>query len=263
MRRMTGAIFIATRPERMIMSAWRGEARKTSAPKRAASLRGAPTTEIISIAQHASPKVSGHGAFARAQFCAFSSVVRPTRDSTYSASWESSISPRSSWRARSWRTRSSPGCLGGKACGSVWSGWRLISTRALRAATRTRRRRPEGDEDDRLDEGEDPERLELHGDRVQEHDLDVEQDEEHRDQVEADPEAEVGRDLGGEPALVGLALDPRRAARPEPAVDRREEEPDADAEDQEHENGQVAPQHGTLGYTNFVTLCNLVRKGAW
>ena len=42
-------------------------------------LRGEPTTLIISIAQHARPNVSGHGALARAQFCAFSSVVSPTR----------------------------------------------------------------------------------------------------------------------------------------------------------------------------------------
>ena len=63
------------------MSACRGDARKTSAPKRAASIRGEPTTLIISMAQQASPKVSGQGAFARAQFCAFSSVVRPTRSS--------------------------------------------------------------------------------------------------------------------------------------------------------------------------------------
>ena len=41
-------------------SAWRGEARSASAPKRARSLRGEPTTAIISIAQQASPKVSGN-----------------------------------------------------------------------------------------------------------------------------------------------------------------------------------------------------------
>jgi hypothetical protein len=37
MRRTTGAILIETRPERISMSAWRGEARMFSAPKRAAS----------------------------------------------------------------------------------------------------------------------------------------------------------------------------------------------------------------------------------
>ena len=58
MRRMTGAIFIETRPERMIRSAWRGDARNASKPKRAMSTRAA-TIDIISIAQQASPKVSG------------------------------------------------------------------------------------------------------------------------------------------------------------------------------------------------------------
>ncbi len=101
MRRMTGAILIDTRPDRMIMSAWRGEARNTSAPKRLASTRGEPTTVIISIAQQASPKVSGNSALARAQFCAFSSVVRPTRSSTYWSRSSPSSSPRSIWRARS------------------------------------------------------------------------------------------------------------------------------------------------------------------
>ena len=55
----------------------------------------------------------------------------------------------------------------------------------------------------------------MHGHRVEEDDLDVEQDEQHRDQVEADPEAEGPRDLGGQAALVGLASWPgcRRLAR--------------------------------------------------
>ena len=62
------------------------------------------------------------------------------------------------------------------------------------------------DEDDRLDEGEGPERAQLDRDRVEEDDLDVEEDEEHRDQVEADPEAEALLDVGGQPALVGVGL---------------------------------------------------------
>ena len=75
MRRMIGAIFTDTRPDRMIMSACRGEARIASAPKREMSLRGDPMTVIISIAQQARPKPSGNIALPRAQFCAFSSVV--------------------------------------------------------------------------------------------------------------------------------------------------------------------------------------------
>ena len=70
-----------TRPERMSRSAWRGEARKASKPKRATSTRAA-TMLIISIAQHASPNVAGNSALPRAQLSAFSSVVVSTRSST-------------------------------------------------------------------------------------------------------------------------------------------------------------------------------------
>ena len=75
MRRMIGAILIETRPDRIIMSAWRGEARTASAPKREMSFRGEPMIVIISIAQQARPKPSGNSELPRAQFCAFSSVV--------------------------------------------------------------------------------------------------------------------------------------------------------------------------------------------
>ena len=60
------------------------------------------------------------------------------------------------------------------------------------------------DEDDGLPQREGPERLQLDGDRVEEDDLDVEEDEQHRDQVEADPEAEVLLHLGRQAALVRI-----------------------------------------------------------
>ena len=69
---MTGAILIDTRPEMIRRSAWRGEKRITSAPKRERSLRGEPIVVIISIAQQARPKPSGKRAFLRAQFWASS-----------------------------------------------------------------------------------------------------------------------------------------------------------------------------------------------
>ena len=65
MRRTTGAILIETRPEMMSRSAWRGEARKASKPKRATSTREA-TIDIISMAQQARPKVIGNSALPRA-----------------------------------------------------------------------------------------------------------------------------------------------------------------------------------------------------
>src|ERR1035438_7939694 len=59
MRFSTGAIFSVTVPATIIRSDWRGLGRKTSAPKRAISNREVDDA-IISIAQQARPKVSGH-----------------------------------------------------------------------------------------------------------------------------------------------------------------------------------------------------------
>src|SRR5579863_5122403 len=62
----TGDIFSVTVPATIIRSAWRGEGRKTSAPNRAISKREV-VDAIISMAQQASPKVSGQMALLRAQ----------------------------------------------------------------------------------------------------------------------------------------------------------------------------------------------------
>src|SRR5438093_13648002 len=77
MRRSTGAIFLATRPETIITSACRGEARKTSEPNRARSLRPL-VAFIISIAQQARPKVGGHKEDLGAQLMSESSWVVKT-----------------------------------------------------------------------------------------------------------------------------------------------------------------------------------------
>jgi hypothetical protein len=62
----TGDIFSVTVPATIMRSACRGEGRKTSAPNRAISNREV-VDAIISIAQQASPNVSGHIALLRAQ----------------------------------------------------------------------------------------------------------------------------------------------------------------------------------------------------
>src|SRR4029079_4302832 len=77
MRRSTGAIFLETRPETIITSAWRGLARKTSEPKRARSLRD-EVAFIISIAQQARPNVAGQREDFRAQLISESSRVVKT-----------------------------------------------------------------------------------------------------------------------------------------------------------------------------------------
>src|SRR5580658_4634612 len=88
---MTGAIFTETRPAIIIRSDWRGEPRKTSAPKRAMSKREA-IIDIISMAQQAKPKLMGQMEFLRAQLMALSSVVVST-DSPY-GSTSGSVSTR-------------------------------------------------------------------------------------------------------------------------------------------------------------------------
>src|SRR5687768_15057183 len=77
MRRSTGAIFLETRPETIITSACRGEARNVSAPNLERSLR-AETVFIISIAQHARPNVAGHRLLFRAQLTTASSFTVTT-----------------------------------------------------------------------------------------------------------------------------------------------------------------------------------------
>jgi hypothetical protein len=53
-----GAIFLVNVPATIIKSAWRGEGRNISEPNRAMSHEAAET--IISMAQQASPMVTGH-----------------------------------------------------------------------------------------------------------------------------------------------------------------------------------------------------------
>ena len=92
MRRSTGAIFWDTRPDTIIRSACRGEARNTSIPQRDRSYCPAPVA-IISIAQQARPNVAGHIDCLRAHPTARSIVVSRTPRSTSSVI-SSGVSPR-------------------------------------------------------------------------------------------------------------------------------------------------------------------------
>src|SRR5688572_25047185 len=82
MRLSTGAIFLETRPDTIITSAWRGDARNVSAPNLDRSFL-AETVFIISIAQQARPKVAGQRLDFRAQLTTASSLTVTTsgRDS--------------------------------------------------------------------------------------------------------------------------------------------------------------------------------------
>src|SRR5205085_7724130 len=74
MRRSAGAIFRDSRPATIIRSDCRGLPRKTSAPKRAMSYRE-QLIAIISMAQHARPKVTGQMDERRAHCTIFSTLV--------------------------------------------------------------------------------------------------------------------------------------------------------------------------------------------
>ena len=216
MRRMIGAILIDTRPDRIIMSAWRGEARIDL---------GAEARDVVPRrADHRDhlDRAAGEAEAERQHRVAARPVLRLLE------AWSSSSAlldvllevlalelAAQQLCARSWR---SGGRRRTRCCGS-------LPFERSSSPDVDERHEQQRDEDDRLDEREDPERLELHGDRVEEDDLDVEQDEEHRDQVEADPEAEVLRDVRRQAALVRLALDLARPPRPEQRVRERKTPP--------------------------------------
>src|SRR5918995_1990577 len=71
-----GANFRVTVPAMIITSDWRGEGRNTT-PNRSRSYRAQPA-EIISMAQQAMPKVSGHSAELRLQLITLLAVVNST-----------------------------------------------------------------------------------------------------------------------------------------------------------------------------------------
>src|SRR6478672_5993269 len=80
MRLSTGAIFRETRPDTIITSACRGEARNVSAPNLERSLRD-ETVFIISMAQQARPNVAGHRLDLRAQLTTASNFTVSTSGS--------------------------------------------------------------------------------------------------------------------------------------------------------------------------------------
>src|SRR5699024_7277940 len=174
---MTGAILWLTRPAMIIRSAWRGEARKTSIPNRATSNRGVPAA-IISIAQHASPKVTGHIDEDRTQ---------PARSSTFP-----SRKPEGIFSSRPMVVYTS-----------------LVPVQPTTAPFVNERHGDEEQERQHSDEPEHGEFPERHRPRVKKNDLDVEDDEGHRDEVVLDRKPNVGRVPSGlDPALVGVNLDP-------------------------------------------------------
>src|SRR5581483_8270145 len=123
----------------------------------------------------------------------------------------------------------------------------------------------EDDEDDHLDQHEDRvSELHDHAHRIEKDDLDVEEDEEHRDHVEAEPEPEGPRDLAREAAFIRIALRLGRLARSDEAVDRREQPAHQHPQAGEYEYGEVAskqartPSNRRRAQASYIpTLCQL------
>src|SRR2546423_1421915 len=235
MWRSTGAIFWLTRPATIIRSACRGEARNTSMPNRARSYR-APPAAIISIAQQASPNVAGQKLALRVQFTSFSTVVSRMPEGSY-ASMPMSVPVQ---------TTAPP----------------HIGVRDEHGA----------DEQPHLDEPEQAQGVERHGPRVQEDDLDVEDDEQHRGQVELDREAAAADRLRRrfDAALVRIQLgpvvpvrsgEPRRRQREQREQQReREQAHDRYPQSERHDQPRlVLPQLFPLGNTLLVALWDLAR----
>src|SRR6266545_4927661 len=210
--RRTGAIFWLTRPATIMRSACRGEARNTSMPKRARSYR-APPAAIISMAQQARPNVAGQKLALRVQLTSFSTVVSRIPEGSFS-SMPMSVPVQ---------TAAAP----------------HVGVRDEHGA----------DEQHHLDEPEQAQRVERHRPRVQEDDLDVEDDEQHRGQVELDRKPAAADRLRGrfDAALVRVELGLVVPVRPgDPRRHHREEREQKREREQAHDRYPQSERHDQL-----------------
>src|SRR3954467_3545826 len=252
-RRSAGAIFCDTRPETIIRSAWRGDARKTSIPQRDRSYWPAPVA-IISIAQHARPKVAGHIDCLRAQPIARSRVVSSTPRST-SSSISSGVVPSCTPSYRSTGMR-------GLLRGALLRERALARGDLLGLARRDVLMGPvepalapdigvcgehEPHEHSHLRQAEYPAPPERHRPREQEDRLDVEDDEQHRDDVELDAEPLAARQPDRVvAALVGRALDRVRVVRSQQRRGQDRGHREDRREPAHHQDREVLGQHGAI-----------------
>ena len=181
---------------------------------------------IISIAQQASPKPSGNSAFLRAQFWAVSNLreQQPLLDLALEV-----LSLELAAQHLLGLQLPHPELL------ALDLGARHFHSRAPLRQTNTNATSSSTTKTIVSTRANTPKASSFNADRIEEDHLDVEQDEEHRDQVEADPEAERLLHVGRQAALVRLALHTGRALRPEQVVGNREGGTDADPKKQEDE----------------------------
>src|SRR6266581_3432469 len=234
MVRRMGAIFWETRPETIIRSAWRGEARIASEPKRAMSTP-AVAVEIISMAQQASPNWAGHTELPRPQPITLPTVVVRTfwpRLSTRSSRPTAENPRREIRRSRGPRCGSSSeqrsdrigqlreraaqetreaanpqiGPMGAAAPATAFRAVRSVPIEASVAPDVRERYEEYAHEHEHLDEAEPLELPHQHRPRIEEDGLDVEDDEKHRGEVEADRQPAHRRSLRDDAGLVRSEL---------------------------------------------------------
>src|ERR1043166_210376 len=281
MRRSTGAILRETRPETIITSAWRGLARKTSEPKRARSWR-ASVVAIISMAQQARPKVAGHKLVLRAQLPSESSRVVITSGSASAMTLSKPIKPPCSQpRPKASlptlaRRRLSPPSRGarrlqlfGRAPPRLGLGECARLGLGLHARAVAPLEQPLLDDVDVADQKQHVEEHHLdvderaetsarrgegaedHGPGDEEDQLDVEEDEDHRDQVELYGEALARRPHGVFAALVGHRLRPRRLVLDDELRQKDVSGGEAHGDDEHQHNGQVVGEiEDEIGHTS-------------
>src|SRR5512144_2957677 len=212
---MTGAILTNTVPAMTIRSASRGVPRITSAPNRAMSYLLVRLV-AISTKQQESPKLNGQIEFLRPHARTSCSVVRAKLRRASIAGFRAS-SPRAGWSdpLAGIDRRIASGLLPRPGAGASR---RPPFERAAPPQVRERRDEDDG-EDHRLDVPGPPELARRHRPGEQEDGLEVEDDEEHGDEVELDREPHPGGSLGNDAGFVRLAGGALRVALPQQVRD--------------------------------------------
>src|SRR5581483_396844 len=236
MRRTTGAIFVVTVPATSITSAWRGEKRTTSAPKRLMSNRLAPTA-MNSMAQQAVPSGNGHSELLRAQLNSVLRDVTKTFCFTSGGIGTSDSVSMGPVGARSivWAMM----CLSSP----IRPAWALPPLQGALAPGVGEAHEQDQDEQRHLHQREQPQPPIGHRPREDEDRLHVEDGKDQRVQVEARVELDVRLADRLHAALVRLLLDTVGVARRDQARNDQRHDGEGDSDPEEQQYGAEGVQH--------------------
>src|SRR5437867_9218177 len=251
MRRITGAILRVTVPATIIRSDCRGEARNTPAPKRSMSYRE-DTLAIISMAQQASPKVIGQSADFLDQFTTASRVVVIT----FASNCRSKTLIATSRAYSLWRI-----AYGSEETRSLWlSAIRYTPLALLRSVPFQRPLLPGVPEPDHEDADKQRHFQQPHqaqfakrnGPWKQKDDLDVENDEQHRDDIVPHRKLDAGVREQGAPALIGGQLGPVGPIGPDYPPGQQGHQPESQGDDDEGHDRDVIERNRFVAHGSFV-----------